>query len=145
MENSSLGGVSQFIVDEATGKITGYKTEIGGADTVFPFNNVQDIINLPTAIIMGVAYVGAIAEIKNNNKTTAVNYNDNITISSEGFTCYRSSSSNCYINATKAGTYFLIKNNSISIKTITSSANLLTQTPHAGTGSIGVMIAIRLF
>lgn len=35
--NNSLGGVSQFIVDETTGKISGYKTEIGGADTVFPF------------------------------------------------------------------------------------------------------------
>lgn len=33
----SLGGVSQFIVDEETGKISGYKTQIGGADTVFPF------------------------------------------------------------------------------------------------------------
>lgn len=145
MENSSLGGVSQFIVDESTGKITGYKTEIGGADTVFPFNNLQDIINLPTAMVIGVAYVDATAVIKNNNKTIAVNYEDNSTISSEGFTCYRSSNSNCYINATKAGTYLLIKNNSISIKTITSSTNLLTQTPHNGTGNIGVMIAIRLF
>lgn len=36
---NSLGGVSQLIVDETTGKITGYKTEIGGADTVFPFSS----------------------------------------------------------------------------------------------------------
>ncbi len=35
--NSSLGGVSQFIVDDSTGKITGYKTKVG-ADTVFPFS-----------------------------------------------------------------------------------------------------------
>lgn len=34
---SSLGGVSQFIVDDSTGKITGYKTK-AGADTVFPFS-----------------------------------------------------------------------------------------------------------
>lgn len=34
---SSLGGVSQFIVDDSTGKITGYKTKVG-ADTVFPFS-----------------------------------------------------------------------------------------------------------
>lgn len=32
-----MGGVSQFIVDDSTGKITGYKTKVG-ADTVFPFN-----------------------------------------------------------------------------------------------------------
>lgn len=35
--NRSLGGVTQFVVDETTGKITGYKTEVG-ADTVFPFS-----------------------------------------------------------------------------------------------------------
>ena len=34
---SSFGGVSQFIVDDSTGKITGYKTKVG-ADTVFPFS-----------------------------------------------------------------------------------------------------------
>lgn len=34
---SSFGGVSQFIVDDSTGKITGYKTK-AGADTVFPFS-----------------------------------------------------------------------------------------------------------
>lgn len=39
VNNSSLGGVSQFIVDDSTGKITGYKTTIGGADTVFPFKS----------------------------------------------------------------------------------------------------------
>lgn len=37
--NDSLGGITQFVVDESTGKITGYKTEIGGADTVFPFSS----------------------------------------------------------------------------------------------------------
>lgn len=35
--NESLGGVSQFIVDETTGQLTGYKTKVG-ADTVFPFS-----------------------------------------------------------------------------------------------------------
>ena len=37
VSNSSLKGFEP-ILDE-TGKITGYKTEIGGADTVFPFSN----------------------------------------------------------------------------------------------------------
>ena len=37
--NESLGGVSQFIVDETTGQITGYKTKVG-ADTVFPFSGM---------------------------------------------------------------------------------------------------------
>lgn len=35
--NSSLVDQPTFEYDE-TGKITGYKTKIGGADTVFPFN-----------------------------------------------------------------------------------------------------------
>ncbi len=34
---NALGGFTP-IIDETTGKITGYKTEIGGADTVFPFS-----------------------------------------------------------------------------------------------------------
>lgn len=35
----ALGGFTP-VIDETTGKITGYKTEIGGADTVFPFKGV---------------------------------------------------------------------------------------------------------
>lgn len=34
--NNKLGGF-QPIVDPSTGKITAYKTDVGGADTVFPF------------------------------------------------------------------------------------------------------------
>lgn len=40
--NNKLGGVTQFIVDEESGKITGYKTDIGGADTVFPFRRTEE-------------------------------------------------------------------------------------------------------
>ena len=38
--NSSLTDLGGFkpVIDENTGEITGYKTTIGGADTVFPFN-----------------------------------------------------------------------------------------------------------
>lgn len=38
--NSSLTDLGGFkpVIDETTGEITGYKTTIGGADTVFPFN-----------------------------------------------------------------------------------------------------------
>ncbi len=36
--NNNLKGLN-LIVDETTGKITGYKTSIGGADTVFPFSS----------------------------------------------------------------------------------------------------------
>ena len=38
MENSSLTDQPTFEYDES-GKITGYKTKIGGADTVFPFKS----------------------------------------------------------------------------------------------------------
>lgn len=36
---SALGGFEP-VIDESTGKITGYKTAIGGADTVFPFSSL---------------------------------------------------------------------------------------------------------
>lgn len=42
--NKNLGGIPQFQIDESTGKITGYTTEIGGADTVFPFKSGGIII-----------------------------------------------------------------------------------------------------
>ena len=37
-QNKNLGGFTP-VIDETTGKITGYKTSVGGADTVFPFNS----------------------------------------------------------------------------------------------------------
>lgn len=39
--NASLTNLGGFtpIIDETTGEITGYKTKIGGADTVFPFKS----------------------------------------------------------------------------------------------------------
>ena len=40
-----MGGVSQFIVDDSTGKITGYKTK-AGADTVFSFRGDAIITSL---------------------------------------------------------------------------------------------------
>lgn len=44
--NNSLNGVS-FKVDPQTGKITGYTTKTGGADSVFPFSDIteEQIIN----------------------------------------------------------------------------------------------------
>ena len=44
--NSSLKGFEPIVDD--TGKITGYKTTQGGADTVFPFKSGPEIINLGT-------------------------------------------------------------------------------------------------
>ncbi|WP_434311450.1 hypothetical protein [Hominifimenecus sp. rT4P-3] len=37
--NATLNNVPEFIVDETSGKITGYKTAAGGADTVYPFSS----------------------------------------------------------------------------------------------------------
>lgn len=36
--NDNLQGFTP-VIDESTGKITGYKTTLGGADTVFPFSS----------------------------------------------------------------------------------------------------------
>lgn len=45
--NDSLGEQPHFVYDE-TGKITGYTTKIGGADSVFPFSNNRKYVNYKT-------------------------------------------------------------------------------------------------
>lgn len=44
----SMGGFVP-IIDPTTGKITGYKTTVGGADTVFPFSSVKSEKNISIA------------------------------------------------------------------------------------------------
>ena len=44
---NTLGGFTP-VIDETTGKITGYTTEIGGADTVFPFSGGTPILKTCT-------------------------------------------------------------------------------------------------
>lgn len=65
--NNNLGGFTP-IIDE-TGKITGYKTSVGDADTVFPFNNI-----LPCKITLSMDNLGSGSnksrtwlKIENNN------------------------------------------------------------------------------
>ena len=41
--NDSLGGISQFIIDEETGKIVGYKTKIGGNDMIYSLNGFEHL------------------------------------------------------------------------------------------------------
>lgn len=41
------------IIDPATGKITGYKTDVGGADTVFPFSGSYTVIFRLTLSVHG--------------------------------------------------------------------------------------------
>lgn len=44
----TLNGVTKFIVDPETGKLTGYTTEIGGADTVYPFKGETAVVQFST-------------------------------------------------------------------------------------------------
>ncbi len=69
--NRSLKGFSP-VLDETTGEITGYTTEIGGADTVFPFKSGGSIIQLSEAtssISVNVAdyYDGDLSELTVDN------------------------------------------------------------------------------
>ena len=48
----SMGGFLP-IIDPATGKITGYKTNVGGADTVFPFSGSYTVIFRLTLSVHG--------------------------------------------------------------------------------------------
>lgn len=56
--NSSLNDLGGFkpIIDETTGKITGYKTTLGGADTVFPFSSgANGILTIDYAFSMAMS------------------------------------------------------------------------------------------
>lgn len=55
---TNLGGFTP-VIDETTGRITGYKTEIGGADSVFPFSGDK----IPCCLEQG-----------NDGETLSVNY-----------------------------------------------------------------------
>lgn len=57
---SKLGGFTP-VIDETTGKITGYKTAAGGADTVFPFSpqtSASGVVVLPND---GITQIGTIS------------------------------------------------------------------------------------
>lgn len=45
--NNNLTALGGFVpvIDPATGKITGYKTAVGGADTVFPFSSFEELLS----------------------------------------------------------------------------------------------------
>ena len=47
--NDNLQGFTP-VIDESTGKITGYKTTIGGADTVFPFSKLKTVVNVTSDV-----------------------------------------------------------------------------------------------
>lgn len=57
--NDSLGGVTQFIVNESTGRITGYKTKVG-ADTVFPFKAFEFETLVPIVLSKSITISDAI-------------------------------------------------------------------------------------
>lgn len=129
------------IINTSTGRITGYKTDIGGADTVFPFCDLREIINLPTAILVGVANIQVQCIIKNNNKVVTSNTTQ---ASSLGFTCVYNGGGNCYIQATTPGEYLIISNGNISIREITGTTILASQLSNNSHQSCGVIIAVRL-
>jgi len=64
--NNKLAGLPEWIQD-ASGKITGYKTP-GGADTVFPFNSLEDLINCPIAYGCAIPSMGTYTYIKKGNQ-----------------------------------------------------------------------------
>ena len=61
--NNNLGGFTPVIDD--TGKITGYKTTLGGADTVFPFSSKS------------CSFLFCSTSSNNTAKFGSINFNDN--------------------------------------------------------------------
>ena len=61
MLGNSLGGFTP-IIDEITGEVTGYKTNVGGADTVFPFSQELGLIDGPLVLNSGSNYLYTFTE-----------------------------------------------------------------------------------
>ena len=81
--NSSLGGFTPVI--DSTGKITGYTTTIGGADTVFPFSNINTI---KISITTWTSFSGNINDSPKSNSGAKYNYNIVFTKQADGtFKC----------------------------------------------------------
>ena len=77
-QNKNLGGFTPIIDD--TGKITGYKTSVGGADTVFPFSRLEYVYNEGKFFDLITTF-----EYKTTNKTKVLNFNeDHIQIGGKG-------------------------------------------------------------
>ena len=55
IENTGLKDISEFIIDQQSGMITGYKTKVG-ADTVFPFSKQSKVIYGKTKSTSGAYY-----------------------------------------------------------------------------------------
>lgn len=66
--DNSLGGFTP-IIDESTGKITGYKTEVG-ADTVFPFSSELELIGS----VSGNGTIDCSNKISDYNSLTSENF-----------------------------------------------------------------------
>lgn len=76
--NKQLGGFTPIIND--AGKITGYKTSVGGADTVFPFSGLEYVYDKGTFYNLISTF-----EYKTTNKTKVLNFNtDHIQIGAKG-------------------------------------------------------------
>lgn len=81
--NSSLKGFEP-VLDE-TGKITGYKTEIGGADTVFPFSGAKKV-TISGTVGYYITSAGSWASAATVNLSFEIDGSGNITnISSKSF------------------------------------------------------------
>lgn len=86
MLNSSLTDLGGFkpVIDESTGEITGYKTTIGGADTVFPFSNCDLENKIPLAFSCARGYYNAIVGKKYLVFVIDTRYNENTYVSMTG-------------------------------------------------------------
>ena len=87
----SMGGFVP-IIDPTTGKITGYKTTVGGADTVFPFSQMPNNIYISCTITLGAKY-----QATNQNLNNCLVY-CNITLHNNGNGGYVCTNSNGSIN-----------------------------------------------
>ena len=61
-----LGGFEP-VIDDSTGKITGYKTTIGGADTVFPFSSSGELYYLGSKSSIDISNIQGYEDFTSDN------------------------------------------------------------------------------
>lgn len=98
-QNKNLGGFTPIIDD--TGKITGYKTNVGGADTVFPFKGGE--ISVASLIIGKYAGGNSVSTHASTNDTELFTTKSQESASSGYVTVNKSCHAKLFVIATQRG------------------------------------------
>ena len=115
---TDLGGFKP-VIDESSGEITGYKTTIGGADTVFPFKSIYE-----AAFTFFRSGIIEVHHIIKNNKTVVGGVGNMGSISGDRMTIV--CSSNGKVIAKTDGTYGYATSNNMVIRELKAGQTIVS-------------------